>query len=207
MYDPETNQLIKRPTDDFTQQPTDNHLGKGDPRLETPPDTPFSSLTHFTHTPSTLSLLSLGALSFEGIQLSSASLASNLPASYTKANLSERSSVGSIESVFSSSLSISSASSIEALYGSVQRLSEFLSTQTCLQNLSKEAFEKVSPEEFEENLRRSLVQFSSHMKAEATSPMMLKAASAVRRLARNSANLLRQSLERQAPLASEKRKQ
>ncbi|PMD21193.1 hypothetical protein NA56DRAFT_134384 [Hyaloscypha hepaticicola] len=36
---------------------------------------------------------------------------------------------------------------------------------------------------------------------------MLKAASAVRRLARNSANLLQQSLERQAPLASEKRKQ
>jgi hypothetical protein len=134
-------------------------------------------------------------------------LASISPASCTKPSPSKRSSVGSIESVFSSSLSISSASSIEALYGGAQRLSEFLSAQSWLQILSREALEKVSPEEFEENLRRSLVQFSSHLKVEATSPMMLKAASAVRRLARNAANLLRQSLERQAPLASEKRLQ
>jgi hypothetical protein len=148
-----------------------------------------------------------GALDVDGLQPPSPSLASITTASCTKPSPSKRSSVGSIESVFSSSLSTSSASSIEALYGGAQRLSEFLSAQSWLQNLSREVLEKVSPEEFEENLRRSLVQFSSHLKAEATSPTMLKAASAVRRLARNAANLLRQSLERQAPLASAKQNQ
>jgi hypothetical protein len=112
--------------------------------------------------------------------------------------------------VFSSSSALATssttASSFGNEFGGAQRLSDFLFTQEWLQKLSRVALQKVSPSKFEQNLRRSLIQFSAHLKAEATSPMMtkmeatspamIKAAGIVRRLARNAASLFRQSLER-----------
>jgi hypothetical protein len=57
---------------------------------------------------------------------------------------------------------------------------------------------KVTLDEFEKNLRRSLIRFSAHLKAEAGTTVMTKTAGAVRRLARNAANIFRQLLEKQA---------
>jgi hypothetical protein len=222
LHDPNTNQFIHQPIDDSTPdtQPEKSHSRPELSSVISSPINPSIKMASPWQSPSRLSEDAdavLSRRSYSGLSSLFGALdvdipphrplASISPASCTKPSRSKRSSVGSIERVFSSSLSVSSASSIEALYGGAQRLSEFLSAQSWLQILSREALEKVSPEEFEENLRRSLVQFSSHLKTEATSPMMLKAASAVRRLARNAASSLRQSLERQAPLASEKRLQ
>ena len=222
LHDPNTNQFIHQPIDDSTPdtQPEKSHSRPELSSVISSPINPSIKMASPWQSPSRLSEDAdavLSRRSYSGLSSLFGALdvdipphrplASISPASCTKPSRSKRSSVGSIERVFSSSLSVSSASSIEALYGGAQRLSEFLSAQSWLQILSREALEKVSPEEFEENLRRSLVQFSSHLKTEATSPMMLKAASAVRRLARNAANLLQQSLERQAPLASAKQKQ
>ena len=108
---------------------------------------------------------------------------------------SRSSSVDTIESEAFSILSTSSSSSVANPSGGAERLSAFLSKQEWLQTLSKDAMRKVSLEKFEENFRRSLVQFSAHLKAEAASPMMIQAAGAVRRYARNAAKLIRQSLE------------
>jgi hypothetical protein len=129
---------------------------------------------------------------------------------------SRRSSVDSVHSmVVSSALAPSSttASSFETASGGAQRLSEFLLAQHWLQILSRDALKKVSPSRFEQNLRRSLVQFSAHLKEEATlsamirskvaSPTMIKAAGTVRKLARNVASLFRQALEKEVTLADE----
>jgi hypothetical protein len=117
--------------------------------------------------------------------------------------LSRRSSVDTIESLFSNALSVSSTSTVGALKGGAQRLAEFLSAQDSLQTLLKEALQKVSLDDLEDNLRRSLIQFSAHLKAEATLPVMVEAASAVRRLARNAASLFRQSLEHEAKVTGD----
>jgi hypothetical protein len=109
---------------------------------------------------------------------------------------SRRSSVDSIESLFSLlALSSTTASSIENASGGAHQLCNFLSKQPWLQTLAKDALKKVSPGKFEDNLHRSLVQFSAHLKAESPSLTMTQAARAVRRFARNAASLFRQSLD------------
>jgi hypothetical protein len=116
---------------------------------------------------------------------------------------SRRSSVETLESLLFSTRSMSSASSIEDVYGGAQRLFNFLSEQEWLKRLSREATAKVTFDIFENNLRRSLIQFSVHLKEEATTPIMAKAAVAVRRIARNTANLVRQAFESGAKLSSD----
>jgi hypothetical protein len=109
---------------------------------------------------------------------------------------SRRSSVDSIESLFSLlALSSTTASSIDNASGGAHQLCDFLSKQPWFQALAKDALQKVSPGQFEDNLRRSLVQFSAHLKAESSSLTMTQAARAVRRFARNAASLFRQSLD------------
>jgi hypothetical protein len=115
--------------------------------------------------------------------------------------LSRRSSVVSIESlVFSSTFSQSSrATSVDGaddVDSGAQRLCDFLSTQDWLLKLSKEASEKVSIDKFENNLRRSLKQFAVDLKKEGATTIMVETGSAIGRIARNAANLFRQSLER-----------
>lgn len=83
----------------------------------------------------------------------------------------------------------------EALYGEGQKLSDFLPYQDWLQTLSKKPLQTVSLEEFKNNFRCSFIQFPAHLKAGGASLIMVKAAGAVRRLARNAANLFCQSLE------------
>jgi hypothetical protein len=109
---------------------------------------------------------------------------------------SRRSSVDSIESLFSLlALSSTTASSIDNASDGAHQLCDFLSRQPWFQALAKDALQKVSPGKFEDNLRRSLVQFSAHLKAESSSLTMTQAARAVRRFARNTASLFRQSLD------------
>ena len=102
----------------------------------------------------------------------------------------------SIESIFSLlALSSTTASSIDNASDGAHQLCDFLSRQPWFQASAKDALQKLSPGKFEDNLRRSLVQFSAHLKAESSSLTMPQAARAVRRVARNTASLFRQSLD------------
>jgi hypothetical protein len=106
--------------------------------------------------------------------------------------------ISNVESaIFSYAMSTTTASSIDSGSSKTQRLCDFLLGQDWLQTLSKEALQKVSPGKFEDNLRRSLIQFAVHLNTEATStsPTMARIACVVRRCAMNVANLTRKSLE------------
>jgi hypothetical protein len=106
--------------------------------------------------------------------------------------------ISNVESaIFSYAMSTTTTSSIDSGSSKTQRLCDFLLDQDWLQTLSKEALQKVSPGKFEDNLRRSLIQFAIHLNTEATSTSstMAHIACVVRRCAINVANLTRKSLE------------
>ncbi|KAH8762401.1 hypothetical protein BGZ57DRAFT_725703, partial [Hyaloscypha finlandica] len=99
-------------------------------------------------------------------------------------------------STFSQSSRATSVDGADDVDSGAQRLCDFLSTQDWLLKLSKEASEKVSIDKFENNLRRSLKQFAVDLKKEGATTIMVETGSAIARIARNAANLFRQSLER-----------